>query len=225
MVMTTATEIAQEDKAFLTNVETNERIPCLFNPTEYTLTKSNSWSPVTVVGFNVPPTEFTGGKPTTMKLDLFFDTYEMDRDVRDYTDKVLRLAKISRDTVDASTKRGRPPRVMFNWGKVFSFQAVITSLSVRYTLFKSDGTPVRAMVNVGLQECKDAEVHPGQNPTSRGAPGHTVHVVRPGDTINLVAAKEYGDPTVWRFIAETNSLDNPMDLRPGQVLEIPPLAV
>ena len=93
-------------KAFLTNVETGERIDCLFNPTEYSLSKSNTWSPVPMVGFNVPPTEFTGGGPTDLKLNLFFDTYEANEDVRTYTDKIFNLAKISKETVDSATSRG-----------------------------------------------------------------------------------------------------------------------
>ena len=210
-------------KAFLTNVETGERIDCLFNPTEYSLSKSNTWSPVPMVGFNVPPTEFTGGGPTDLKLDLFFDTYEANEDVRTYTDKIFNLAKISKETVDSATSRRRPPRCLFNWGRVFSFQAVITSVSVSYTMFRADGTPVRATMSLSLQECKDADVQEPQNPTSQGSWGHKIHVVRPNDTIDLIAAQQYGDPTAWRFIADTNDLDNPMELRPGQVLAIAPL--
>jgi len=208
-------------KAFLTNVETNEQIEFLFNPTEYSLSKSNSWDSVAIVGFDVPPTEFQGGNPTTLSLDLFFDTYEMNQDVRTYTDKVFKLTKIS-DETRRNSQRGRPPRVLFNWGRVFSFQAVITSLSITYTLFKPDGTPVRAKMKLELQECEDASIQPPQNPTSQGFWGHKVHVVQPGDTIGLIAYKHYENPRSWRLIADTNGLDNPKDLRPGQVLEIVP---
>ena len=58
-----------------------------------------------------------------------------------------------------------------------------------------------------------------------GIPGQKVFIVLPGDTIDGIAAKEYGDPKAWRFIADTNNLDNPKDLRPGQALiieELPP---
>lgn len=209
-------------KAFLTNVETNERIEFLFNPTEYALSKTNNWDAEAIIGFDVPPTEFQGGDPTTLDLELFFDTYEKKEDVRNYTDKVFALTKIS-DETRQNSERGRPPRVLFNWGRVFSFQSVITELSVTYTLFLSDGTPVRANMELSLQECEDATQMDPQNPTSQGTYGNKVHVVKPGETIALIANMEYGDSKTWRVIADANGLDNPKDLRPGTVLEIVPL--
>ena len=210
-------------KAFLTNVETNERIEFLFNPTEYALSKTNNWDAEAIIGFDVPPTEFQGGDPTTLDIELFFDTYEKREDVRNYTDKVFALTKIS-DETRQNSERGRPPRVLFNWGRVFSFQAVITELSVTYTLFLSDGTPVRASMELSLQECEDATQMDPQNPTSQGTYGNTVHVVKPGESIDLIATMVYGDPKAWRVIADANSLDNPKDLQPGTILEIVPLA-
>ncbi len=44
--------------------------------------------------------------------------------------------------------------------------------------------------------------------------------MKPGDTIDSIANREYGDPKTWRFIADTNNLDDPKDLRPGQALII-----
>ena len=216
------TGIKSDDKAFLTNLETSSRIEFTFNPTEYSLSKSNGWNQKPIVGFNVSPVQFTGGNPTQLKLDLFFDTYGKDDvDVRKYTDKVFKLAQIEKSTIQAG--KGRPPRCLFSWGKVFSFQSVVTSLSVRYSLFLADGTPVRATMNLTLQECKDAEVQPNQNPTSQGTWGYKYYRVQPQDTIDRIAYQEYGDPTVWRVIADNNNLDNPGDLRPGRVLAIVPL--
>ncbi len=218
--MTTSGELT---KASLTNVESNERIEFLYNPTEYSISKSISWDAVAMVGFDVPPTEFQGAKPSTISLDLFFDTYEADQDVRTtYTDKVFALTKISAQTRQGG-QRGRPPRCLFSWGRGFSFQAVITSVSVTFTLFKADGTPVRAKMKVDLQECEDATAQPPQNPTSQGTYGHKAHVVQPGDNIDLLANKYYGDPKSWRVIADANDLDNPMDLRVGRVLDIVPV--
>lgn len=208
-------------KAFLTNVETNEQVEFLFNPTDYSISKSNNWDSTPIPGFEVPPTEFQGGQPATTSLELFFDTYERGVDVRTYTDKVIKLTKISPGTRQ-NGQTGRPPQVLFNWGRMISPKSIITSLSIKYILFKSDGTPVRATMSLTLQECEDDAVQKPQNPTSQGSYGHKVHVVQPGDTIGLIAYKYYGNPKSWRLIADNNGLDDPKDLRTGQVLEIVP---
>ena len=208
-------------KASITNLDdSSQNIEFMFNPTGYSLSKSNSWEPVKVVGMNVPRREFTSGGPTALSLELFFDTYEAGTDVRDYTNKVFNLAKISSKTVDKETGRGRPPKCMFSWGKTFNFPAVVTSVSVNFTLFLSDGTPVRAKVSVSLEEAEDEEQQSPQNPTTQGTLGHKVYTVKPGDTIDRIAYSEYGNPSLWRSIADANDLDNPMDLRPGQILAI-----
>ena len=49
------------------------------------------------------------------------------------------------------------------------------------------------------------------------------HVVRRGDTLSSIAFEEYGDPALWRHIAEENGIDDPLGLAPGQVLSIPAL--
>jgi endoglucanase len=58
--------------------------------------------------------------------------------------------------------------------------------------------------------------------TPSGTPTRT-YVVQPGDTLTRIAAKEYGDASTWRRIAEANAgqLPNVNELRPGQTLTIP----
>ena len=112
--------------------------------------------------------------------------------------------------------------VEFQWGKTWSFKAVITDISQKFTLFRSDGTPVRATLDVSFLQAKDDGHYPGQNPTTIGRPGYKRWVVKEGDSIDWIAFDEYNDSAMWRFIAETNNLDNPLLLRPGQVLAIAP---
>ena len=49
------------------------------------------------------------------------------------------------------------------------------------------------------------------------------HVVKRGETLSSIAAEEYNDPTLWRSIAETNGINNPRRVAPGDVLAIPPV--
>ncbi|MBK6318986.1 MAG: LysM peptidoglycan-binding domain-containing protein [Dehalococcoidia bacterium] len=91
-------------------------------------------------------------------------------------------------------------------------------------MFLGDGTPVRATVNLSLKQAKDPGRFPAQNPTSGGAAGHKRHVVLQRETLDSIAAREYGEARHWRHIAEANGIEDPMRLRPGTVLALPPLA-
>jgi len=212
------------EKARIINLDdpNEEPIEVLFNPNEYTFTKKNTWNKTEVIGKNVPLLEFGGGDSMSLKLQLFFDTYATGGDVRDVTDRIWKLMNISERLTDMTSTKGRPPMVEFQWGNFLSYKAVITDISQKFTLFRYDGTPVRATLDVTFLQAKESKRYPGQNPTTIGRPGYKRWVVKEGDSIDWIAYKEYGDSAMWRFIADTNKLDDPHRLRPGQVLAIAP---
>jgi nucleoid-associated protein YgaU len=210
-------------KATLQNLDSKDKFECLFNPTEYTVAKNNSWQAKKVVGKNVPQLDFTGGQSKTLKMKLFFDVAEQDdADVRTSVDKLWNLVMIDETRKNPKTQKARPPLCLFQWGPNWEFTAAITALSVNYTLFKEDGTPVRATADATFQEAEDSSAKKGTNPTSYSEPGHRRRVVRPRDTLAIIAFEEYGDSGQWRLIAQANQMDDPMALSPGQVLAIPP---
>lgn len=50
------------------------------------------------------------------------------------------------------------------------------------------------------------------------------YTIQPGDTLSLIAKQMYGAASLWRIIFEANQniLSDPGQIRPGQVLKIPP---
>jgi len=216
----------QNNRATIVNLETKEEIQCGFNPNTYTFDKKNSWPADQKAGGNVPQATFGGGSPATLTMELLFDTYSDDgakaEDVRTkYTDKLWALMMVDPKLKDKKSKKGRPPRVKFMWGKTWSFEGVITSLTQKFTLFLDTGIPVRATVNVTFQQSKDEAALAKQNPTSGGIGGDRVWTVTEGDTLAWIAYKEYGDTSLWRLIAEANNLDQVRRLAPGSTLVIP----
>lgn len=209
-------------KATITNLTDGTELECLFRPKEYTFSKQNQWKPGAAVGKSMKPPKFQGGQPMNLQLELLFDTYELGTDVRTYTDKLWKMMNVSEKKKDGDTKKSEPPTVEFRWGKMWSFKAVITSLSQKFTLFMADGTPVRTTVQIGLLQAEEQGVYPGQNPTSGGREGYAVHVVKQGETIDWIAFSEYGDSNAWRHLASANSLDDPSRLAPGQRLLLIP---
>ena len=197
-------------------------IECMFNPKEYSFSKHNQWTPGKSKGNNMPQLEFSSGQPATLQMQLFFDTYADGKDVRkEYTDAIWTLMMVDSKLKDPKTHKSRPPKVRFQWGSAWTFDAVITSINQKFTLFDTHGTPVRATLDITFQQIKDEALFPKQNPTSGGVGGERVWVVNEGDTLAWIAYKEYGDSTMWRLIADANRLTRVRQLTPGTVLEIP----
>jgi nucleoid-associated protein YgaU len=212
----------------------------MFNPKEYSFSKQNSWPPSQTKGTNVGQFEFGSGQPATLQMQLFFDTYAnvkngaadggQPKDVRkEYTEAIWEMMKVDpklgslndKPGSPSKNKKGRPPVVIFQWGSTWSFKAVITSISERFTLFLPDGTPVRSTLDVTFQQVQDKHDHPATNPTSGGVGGERVWTVSEGDTLAWIAYKEYGDSNRWRLIADANRLTKVRQLTPGMLLEIP----
>jgi len=211
-------------KATITNLFNKEKLTCLFNPGEYTIAKQNNWQAKGVVGKNVPKVDFTGGGARSMTVELMFDVFEDPAgDVRTYTDKLWDMTMIDPNQKNTKTNKARPPHVLFQWGENWHFRAAITNLSIRFTLFRSNGVPVRALATVTLMEATDDTQQKGTNPTSRAEPGLKRRLVRPRDTLATISHEEYGSPNYWREIAEANGIDDPQGLQPGQLLGIPNL--
>jgi nucleoid-associated protein YgaU len=209
-------------KAKIINCVSNAAVECMFNPKEYTFSKTNKWEEKKADKKGVAHLKFSGGAPANLKLQLLFDTYEAHgsgqagKDVREYTKALWDMMKID-------DKKKEPPHVRFEWGKLWSFEAVIESISQKFTLFDKNGTPLRAILDVAFKQIKDEGQYPRQNPTSGGSPDEHLRTVREGETLLAIASEEYGDPNRWRYLADLNRVADPLRLRAGQVLIVKPL--
>jgi hypothetical protein len=58
-------------------------------------------------------------------------------------------------------------------------------------------------------------------PHSTGGNRALQYTVQQGDSLNVIAARVYGDSTAWPTIAEFNNLRDPGVLIPGEVLVLP----
>jgi nucleoid-associated protein YgaU len=100
-----------------------------------------------------------------------------------------------------------------------SFQGFLKTVNARYTMFRHDGTPIRATATITLEEAPIET--PGQNPTSGALEGRRGHVVTEGETLQSIAYDQYRRPALWRGLAVFNDIDDPLRLAPGSQLLIP----
>jgi nucleoid-associated protein YgaU len=156
---------------------------------------------------------------------IIFDTYEQKPTKSVYKEYIEKLEVL----VGYDQGKHAPLTLLFNWGKFagdnksdLQLQCWMDEFQVEYTMFLNDGTPVRAKVDLTLktgltpQELnKEKEMH---------SPDHAKMVtVRRGDTLSAIAHVEYNDSGEWRRIADANGIDDPMTLRPGMKLLVPPI--
>jgi nucleoid-associated protein YgaU len=203
-------------------IEDGEKLDCLFNPKDFSVTKSNSWESKAAPGKTAAKPTFGGGQPRELTLQLLFDATLLTPQVsvKDVSAKLFDAMNASKNEGGAKNK-SRPPTLTFTWG-AFSFEGVTKSLTVQYQLFRADGEPIRADVKLALMQW-DVDGPKGQNPTTRSSGALGSHVVRDGDSLPSIAYRVYGDATRWRVIASANGIDDPLKLRSGRALSLPSL--
>lgn len=196
------------------------RIDFQFNPKELSVGKAAKWDRKAATASQscgVP--QFGGSEPCKLTLEMFLDASDTQGDFVVKTfEQLLSCCKSTPGSY--GNEKPSPPWVILRWGSLSSFTGYIASVNVKYTLFTPGGLPIRGTATVSLEEIP-AEEPPGQNPTSGALSTHRVHTVSTGDTLASIAWREYGDPAMWRGIATTNRIDDPMRLRAGTSLLIP----
>jgi len=214
--------MAGVEKAFL-EIEGGERVSCLFNPAQLQLSRSNSWAGDPVPGRDVPRLRYTGAESGVLRVDLFFDTTADGTSVATHTGKIVALMDVdpSLPGSDESSHNLRPPYVIFHWGDLHSFKAVVADLDLAFTYFAGDGTPLRATASLTLRQYEPSQAFGRQNPTSGTPKPHRVHRVQSGETLDRIAARYYGDSTRWRTLAAANAIADPLSLRPGSLITVP----
>ena len=194
-----------------------------FNPTEYTRTKGAQIAEIGIYGIDSPILQFVRGQNEKLTLDLFFDTTKSGGGMGESAQSVARLTDPFYQLCKIQPKMHAPPRIRLTWGDALSFKAIVESVQQKFTLFNPKGIPLRATLSVSFREYKTLEEQLAQ--LKLESSDHSKSwIVQRGDTMSRIAAAQYGDPGLWRVIADANpGAISPRRPRPGQELIIPPL--
>lgn len=200
-------------------------ITVLFNPTQYSFDRANSYKAIPVPGLGAPLLQFVNGESDQLGMELFLDDYtdsqgptslllkESEPVVKRLND-LTKLLEIDRDL-------HAPPPVRFNWGPM-EFEAIIEKLARKVTVFHPDGTPARATLTVSFKEYRTLRQQL-EDPRRESADKTKRRVVVGREQLWAIAAREYDDATQWVRIARANDLDDPRDIQPGDWLQLPPI--
>ena len=208
------------EKALITNTDTGDSVAVQFNPEEYTVNRDVNYAQAAVPGRSAPLLQFAHGNMQTLELELLLDTYERHQgngagdDVRPVVRKITSLMNVDPET-------HAPPVLLFTWSSL-SFTCVLARASQRFVMFRPDGTPVRARLQVTFNEFCNGDVE-AKEVKRETADYSRLHVVGQGETLSAIAGRVYRNPAAWRPIALGNGIDDPRALAVGQRLLVPQL--
>ena len=212
-----------------------EDIPVQYNPNKLTFTKKPKIAEIPIPGLDTPLKQFIRGETETLSIELFFDTTELGMgdtatSVTTKTDQFYGFVKINPQT-------HAPPVCAFIWAENFpgnelpamyqnqrrtQFKGIVTEVKQEFKLFGPTGTPLRATLTLSMSEFKTQ--HDQIVELNLQSPDHTrSYLLERGDTLAAVAYKNLENPAEWRHLADSNDIEDPRRLEPGQTLLIPPL--
>lgn len=186
-----------------------------YNPEQFTLEKSSDWTrPTASEAESTPPPTYRSTNPRTVTMEIFFDAYSLP--FGDVSEDVETLFTWTKPCPVKTKGLSQPPILGFRWGSsqvLSGFEGYLSRVSANYTLFRSDGTPIRATCSISLEEVPSPRAR--QNPTSGSRAGLRAHVLIEGETLHSVAWSEYGRADYWRALADFNGIDDPLRVPPG----------
>ena len=187
-------------------------IPLQFNPSNYALEQSNEFSEKKLMGLKGVIHQFTGMKESDLSLELMFDSTSTGKDVRDLIEPLKKIVEID-NTLHA------PPPCSFVWEKSI-FEGIVSSFKKEFTFFFSDGKPARVKISMTLKPYVDVEVR-AKELSYESSDISKKRTLVEGDTLFLMAYREYNNPAMWRKIAKMNGIENPLDIPFGKELLLP----
>jgi len=202
-----------------------------YNPTEFTVNYSTNFDQGEKTVTSNIATKFVSKGPRSLTMTLFFDgtgaspsssligkaasaiglTNTVDLQIRTF----LNLA------AEIEGEEHKPRYIMVIWGS-FVFTGVMTSANVNYLMFASSGRPLRAKLNLTIQE-SISDTLIGKILQLASPDLSKSIIVKEGDTLPLLCEQEYKDPSLYVKVAEVNKLKNYRKLKQGMELLFPPI--
>lgn len=168
--------------------------------------------------------KFKSSAPLELKFEFLFDgtgTLEgytlYDMSVRQQVDKFLKTV------YNLNGEIHQPNFLKVVWGGDFTFDCILTSLDIKYVLFKPNGDPLRAKVNATFLNYIEQERRAKEE--DKRSPDLTqIRRVGLQDSLPYTCYNVYGDADLFYQVAKANSLTSFRNITSEQELLFPPIA-
>jgi len=198
--------------------EKDKNFEVMFNPQEYSLKYNIESDDSQGIGTSGSEPTFNKITPQNLSLDFTIDGTGVTGEKIDVPEKVTEFLDV---THNYKGDEHRPRYLIIEWGTLL-FKCVLKEVSVKYTLFKSDGKPIRAKLSTSYKRFIEDELRAAEEDSNSPDITH-MRTVQEGDILPLMCFKIYGDSKYYMQVAEANGLTNFRNLEPGRQIFFPPL--
>jgi nucleoid-associated protein YgaU len=213
--------VAYSDPQFNNKVGDGE-FATLLNPEKYVYQYKIEQNEQQASGTSAAATKFNKKLPEELQIDFVFDRTGIIPERARTADGIIDdLEHFKKVVLDYNGDQHKPNYVLISWGSLL-FKGSLLEMSVEFKLFRSDGTPIRAIAKAKFKGFVEDDLRVAKE--NRNSPDLTHYrVVRAGETLPLMAHRIYGDSSYYLAVAKANGLLNFRDLRPGQEIYFPPI--
>ena len=193
----------------------------MFNPDTYSRNYQVEYNNSNVVGENNSTLLFRGMKGSELKLKLIADGTGVVPLPQGISNVDGYIQKIKDLTYSFQGTEHRPSFLKIVWGSL-SIICVCKTLNINYSLFKPDGSALRATIEIGLSETIDFKTKAKE--AQKSSPDLThMRTVKAGDTLPLMTYRIYGDSSYYIEVARANGLKSVSGIKPGDQIYFPPI--
>jgi len=221
---------AYSDEQFSEEVADGE-FQTLLNPESYKFNYKIEQNDEQASGTSAAAPRFNKALPEDLKLEFVFDRTGV---VADYSKSggggnfsddgngiIDDIDHFKEVVFDYNGDEHRPNYLMIAWGALL-FKGTLSEMDITFKLFKSDGTPLRAVANATFKGFVEDNLRVAMENNSSPDLTH-IREVKDGDTLPLMTHRIYGDSKYYLEVAKANNITNFRKLQVGQRIFFPPL--
>lgn len=208
---------AYDDEKFTQKKDTT--FTAMFNPNKYNLKYEIEYDKKGASGTSPPAPKFSNMKQQELSLEFFLDGTGVENDEGVFVDqKVEDFLKLTY-SYDGSKHKNNYLRIVWSY---LVFDCVLKDADVSFTLFRSDGRPLRAKITAKflgfVNDEKRVLADKAQSPDITH-----YRVVKDKEKLPLLAYRIYEDNQYYLDVAKENKLIHFRKLRTGTQIYFPPL--
>ena len=213
--------IAYRDATYKDPVDNGE-FTTLINPEKYSFNYKVEQNEDQAQGTSANSIKFNKTLPENLDLSFVFDRTGAIKTSKASKDGIIEdIEKFKKVVFEYVGENHQPSYLKILWGTLV-FKGKLSEMNIEFTLFNSEGIPIRAVANAKFTGFVDENLRIAKENSQSPDLTH-LRTVNDGDTLPLMCYRIYGDSKYYLEVAKVNHLYDFRNLITGTQLFFPPL--